>query len=420
MDKLHRRYLLAGLCLAAAASVAPGPQALAADTIKIGVLDQFSGQFADFGQQIGNGVETYIREHGDTVAGKKIVVIRRDQGGPSPERAKQLAQELIVRDKVDFIAGIDFSPTAFAIAPLITEAKLPTVIMNAATLSITDTSPYFVRFASTLEALETKFGEWAAGNGIKKCYIVVSDYVAGHAAGDSFKKAFTANRRRDRRRDGRAAAGTRFRRLCAAHRRRQARSDLPVPGRAPSNPRNSPSSMPRPGSRPPGRSCSAPRIFSRNRPRPRARPAMPKSAPIRCRTIRGRSTTRVNKKYVAAYTKYFGTEIHPDFMSVSGYDGMAGIYRVIQRASRQDRRRQGDGGLQGPGISPARADPISIDPATRDVDSADLYPPGRAPRTASSSTRRSTRSTTCTITSTNERRRHQRRERSMVLATTGQ
>jgi branched-chain amino acid transport system substrate-binding protein len=185
------RLALAGLA-ATAFSLAGAHDGRADGTVKVGVLAQFSGQFADFGQEIGNGIDTYMREHGASVDGTKIEIIRRDQSGPNPERAKQLAQELIVRDKVDFIAGIDFSPTAFAIAPLITAAKKPTVIMNAATLSITDTSPYFVRFASTLEALETKLGEWAAKNDVKKCYIVVSDYVAGHAAGNAFKKSFTA------------------------------------------------------------------------------------------------------------------------------------------------------------------------------------------------------------------------------------
>src|SRR5580700_2509724 len=92
--------------VAAALIVAGSSAAQAQDAIKIGVIDQFSGQFADFGQEIGNGIDTYVREHGDTVAGKKIEILRRDQGGPDAEHAKQVAQELIVRDKVDFLAGI--------------------------------------------------------------------------------------------------------------------------------------------------------------------------------------------------------------------------------------------------------------------------------------------------------------------------
>ena len=108
----------------------------AQDTIKIGVIDQFSGPFADFGQEIGNGIDTYVREHGDTVAGKKIEILRRDQGGPDAEHAKQVAQELIVRDKVDFLAGIDFSPAAFAMAPLITEARIFLEYMGEETTTV--------------------------------------------------------------------------------------------------------------------------------------------------------------------------------------------------------------------------------------------------------------------------------------------
>src|SRR5690242_48069 len=142
------RWVTTAFAAATALTMAVVRPAYAADPIKIGVIAQFSGTFADFGQEIGNGIETYIREHGDTVAGRKIEIIRRDQGGPNPDRGRQLAQELITRDKVDFLAGLDFSPTAFAIAPLITQAKMPTVIMTAATMGITDSSPYFVRFAS--------------------------------------------------------------------------------------------------------------------------------------------------------------------------------------------------------------------------------------------------------------------------------
>src|ERR1700685_2791700 len=104
-----RRMLPAAMLFAALASHAP---ARADGTIKVGVIAQFSGSFADFGQQIGNGIEAYMREHGDTVAGKKVEILKRDQAGPNPDRAKQLAQELVTRDKVDFIAGIDFTPTA--------------------------------------------------------------------------------------------------------------------------------------------------------------------------------------------------------------------------------------------------------------------------------------------------------------------
>src|SRR5712691_8421215 len=113
------------------------PIVQAEDTIKVGVLAEFSGPFADFGQQISNGIKVYMKEHGDTVAGKKIEVIYKDTTGPAPDVAKRLAQELVTRDKVQFIAGFGLTPNAMAVAPVATEAKVPMIIMNAATSVIT-------------------------------------------------------------------------------------------------------------------------------------------------------------------------------------------------------------------------------------------------------------------------------------------
>ncbi len=341
------------------------PDARADGTVKVGVLAQFSGQFADFGQEIGNGIDTYMREHGDTVDGTKIVVIRRDQSGPNPERAKQLAQELIVRDKVDFIAGIDFSPTAFAIAPLITAAKKPTVIMNAATLSITDTSPYFVRFASTLEALETKLGEWAAKNGVTKCYVVVSDYVAGHAAGDAFKKSFTASGGKIVGEMGVPLEGLDFapyvQRIAdakpeaiflflASTKQSEEFAKLYVQTGLKQN-----------GTK----LLGATDLFPQS---PSAAKAT-SDAEIGAYSVQNYSWTLdnpLNKKYVADYTKYFGTEIHPDFMSVSGYDGMAGIYRVVQQLHGKIDGDKAMAAFKGMAFDSPRG-PIRIDPATREV-----------------------------------------------------
>src|SRR5579862_5167506 len=164
--------------------------ALADGTVKVGVVNSFSGPFADFGEQIGNGMAVYMRQHGDTVAGKKIEIINRDAGGPNPDKAKQLVQDLIIRDKVDFIAGLDFTPNALAVAPLLTEAKKPAVLMLTATQIVTEKSPYFTRFSFSIDMQQQKLGEWAAKNGMKNAYILVSDYVSGNAAADSFTKGF--------------------------------------------------------------------------------------------------------------------------------------------------------------------------------------------------------------------------------------
>ncbi len=163
----------------------------AGSTIKIGMIAEMTGSFSDFGFNIVNGAKAYMKEHGDTVAGKKIELIVKDVGGPSPEVAKRLAQELIVKDKVDFIAGFGFTPNALAVAPIITEAKMPTVIMNAATSIITTKSPYFVRVSMTLPQTTEPMAQWAHKNGYRKIYTLVADYGPGHDSEAAFKKAFT-------------------------------------------------------------------------------------------------------------------------------------------------------------------------------------------------------------------------------------
>jgi branched-chain amino acid transport system substrate-binding protein len=341
-----------------------GP-ALAQDTIKIGVVDQFSGPFADFGQEIGNGIETYMREHGDTVAGKKIVILRRDQGGPNADRAKQVVQDLIVRDKVDFLAGIDFSPTAFAMAPLITEAKKPTVIMNAATMGITDTSPYFVRFASTLEALETKLGEWAAANGTKKCYVVVSDYVAGHAAGDGFKRSFIAHGGQIVGEMGVPLEGLDF----APYVQRIADSKPEAIFLFLASTKQSEEFIKlyvQLGLKAAGtKILGATDLFPQSAAAARAT----SDAEIGTYSVQNYSWTLdnpLNKKYVADYTKYFGTELHPDFMSVSAYSGMEGIYRVIQKLNGNIDPDKAMAAFKQLAFDTPRG-MIRIDPDTRDV-----------------------------------------------------
>ncbi|HSN20430.1 MAG TPA: ABC transporter substrate-binding protein [Usitatibacter sp.] len=178
------------LLLAAAAFLAL--PAFAQDPVKVGVVAPFSGVAADFGRQMQAGMEAYFKLHGDTVAGRRIELLIRDTGGPNPEVAKRLAQELVTRDKVDFLAGFGFTPEALAVAPVATEAKKPMVIMNAATSIITEKSPYIVRFSMTLPQVSAPMATWAAKNGIKKVYTLVTDYGPGIDAEKQFKATFEA------------------------------------------------------------------------------------------------------------------------------------------------------------------------------------------------------------------------------------
>jgi branched-chain amino acid transport system substrate-binding protein len=163
----------------------------AGGTIKVGIIAEMTGTFADHGQEMMNGIKTYMKEHGDTVAGKKIELIVKDTGGPNPDVSKRLAQELVVKDKVDFLAGFGLTPNALAAAPIATEAKKPMIIMNAATSVVTTKSPYIARVSFTLAQVTAPMAEWAYKHGIRKVYTVVGDYGPGHDSEAAFKKAFT-------------------------------------------------------------------------------------------------------------------------------------------------------------------------------------------------------------------------------------
>ena len=186
MQRTFMRTLLIGLLVSL--SFATGAQ----NTIKVGVIAEFSGSFAAYGQQIEAGMKAYLKQYGDTVAGKKIELITRDTGGPAPEVAKRFAQELITRDKVQFLAGFGLTPNAMAVAPVVTEAKVPMIISNAATSVITTRSPYIARVSMTIPQVSAPMAEWALKNGVKQVYTVVADYGPGIDAETQFTKTFKA------------------------------------------------------------------------------------------------------------------------------------------------------------------------------------------------------------------------------------
>src|SRR2546421_5784513 len=142
----------------ALAAVLGASSASAQGSIKIGVILPYSGQFADTATQIDNGIKLYMKQHGDTVAGKKVEVIRKDVGGIAPDVAKRLAQELVVRDNVDILAGFVLTPNALAACSVSEEAKKLMVIMNAATSIITTKSPYCTRTSLTLPMVTETLG----------------------------------------------------------------------------------------------------------------------------------------------------------------------------------------------------------------------------------------------------------------------
>ena len=163
----------------------------AQDTVKIGLILPMTGPFTSTGKQIIGAVRLYMQEHGATVAGKKIEVILKDDTG-NAEITKRLAQELVVSEKVQVLAGFGLTPLALAVAPLATEAKVPQIVMGAATSIITERSPYIVRTSFTVPQSTSIIAEWAVKNNIKKVVTMVSDYAPGHDAEKSFKERFIA------------------------------------------------------------------------------------------------------------------------------------------------------------------------------------------------------------------------------------
>ncbi|HZH53568.1 MAG TPA: ABC transporter substrate-binding protein [Microvirga sp.] len=186
-----RRRTFLGAAGAAAVTLALSGAALAQEVVKIGLILPMTGPFASTGRQIEAAVKLYMQQNGDMVAGKKVQLIVKDDTGVA-DVTKRLAQELIVNDKITVMAGFGLTPLALAPAPLATQAKVPAVVMAAATATITEASPFIVRTSFTLPQATVPMAEWAAQNGIKKVATLVSDYGPGIDAEKAFTAAFTA------------------------------------------------------------------------------------------------------------------------------------------------------------------------------------------------------------------------------------
>src|SRR3989338_501676 len=176
--------------LVLAAALAAAFPAYAQQTIKIGLIMPYSGQFADTATQMDNAIKLYVKQKGDAVAGRKIEFVRKDTGGIAPDVAKRLAQELVVRDKVYVLAGFVLTPNALSAGDVSAEAKKFMVVMNAATAIITTKSPYMARTSVTVPQLNEPFGAWAYKTGIRKIYTMVSDFGPGHDGEAGFHRGF--------------------------------------------------------------------------------------------------------------------------------------------------------------------------------------------------------------------------------------
>ena len=355
-----KRILLTGLATLAAAGLATA--ANAQGTVKIGVISAYSGQFADTATQIDNGIKLYMKQHGDTVAGKKIEIIRKDTGGPNPDVAKRLAQELVVRDKVDILAGFTLTPEALGASGVATEAKKLLVDMNAATAIVTEKSPYIVRTSVTLPQIAETLGNWAATKGgVKKVYTMVSDFGPGIDAEQGFQKAF------------KAAGGE----VVGSVRMPVANPDFSafVQRAKDLNPEGIFVFVPG-GAQP----AALGKAFAERGMDPKKIKIFSTGEAVDETAVKalgelsvGRMSawhydynlqTKTNKDFVKAFNAEF--KRNPDFFAVGGYDGMHLIYEALKKTKG---KADGDalvGAAKGLKWESPRG-PISIDPATRDI-----------------------------------------------------
>jgi branched-chain amino acid transport system substrate-binding protein len=189
MGRLIRAFVLAaaafGLLTPAAVPAAGLPP------LKIGVVMSYSGPTPNAGREFDGGAAAFLKAYGDTFAGRKVVLIKRDDGGPNPDVARRLAQELIVQENVDVLVGANWTPNAIALSQLSTQAKKPYFIINSATSNIIKDQPYASRYAMTMAQLTGPLGRWLPRNGIRRVYMMVADFGPGIDSLNSFKPVFS-------------------------------------------------------------------------------------------------------------------------------------------------------------------------------------------------------------------------------------
>ena len=356
MLRRHALFGLAGAVLAFGLSGA----AFAEDTVKIGLILPMTGPSASTGREIEAAVKLYMQQNGDKVAGKKIEVITRDDTGQA-DITKRLAQELVVNEKVAVIAGFGLTPLALAAGPIATQAKVPAVIMAAGTSMIVDQSPFFVRTSFTLPQNTTPMAEWAAKNGIKKVVTLVSDYGPGIDAEKAFKDKFTA--------DGGQVLDS----LRAPLRNPefapflQKAKDLKPDALFLFVPSGQGASLMKQVSERQFNEAGIKVIATGDVLDDEQLPGMGDVVLgiINSHNYSAAHDSPENKKYVADFEKA-NPNMRPNFMSVGGYDGIALIYKALEKTGGDTDGTKLLNAMKGMSWTSPRG-PISIDPDTRDI-----------------------------------------------------
>jgi branched-chain amino acid transport system substrate-binding protein len=361
MDKALRRCasvtvvtLLAALSLTAAH----------AQTIKIGVINSYSGFVAQAADQMQKGIDLYVKEHEkDLPPGVKIELIKRDDTS-NPEVGKRLAQELITRDHVQLLVGVILSPVAAAVAPLTAEAKVPFVITNAAGVQIPRLSPYIVRTSFTLWQQGYPIGKWAAEQGWKTGYTGVTDFIAGHDSEQAFTKGFTDG-------GGTIVGAVRFPVqnpdfVPFVQRVKDAKPDVAflwVPAQTQATAMIN-------AIRDLGLRDAGIKITSAQDLLPDEELPNMGDEPLGLITAGNYSVAAqrpANQAFLALWNREYGGKAIPDFFSVDGWDGMAAIFDMIKATKGNFTPEQAIDFLSNWKNPDSPRGPIMIDPNTRDI-----------------------------------------------------
>lgn len=355
------RFRVTWLCIAAAAlalTVSTG-SVYAQEAVKVGLILPLTGPFAPTGRQIEGGVRLYMQQHGDKVAGKKIELIVRDDGNVA-DNTKRIAQELVVNEKVSVLAGFGLTPLALATAPISAEAKVPQIIMGAATAIIPDRSPYIVRTSMVTSQITVGIADWAPKSGLKKVITLVSDYAPGIDIEKAFSERF------------KASGGEIIEQL---------RVPLANPDFAPFLQRAA-------DAKPDGLFVFVPAGVGSIFMKQFVERGLDKSGIkligtgdmtdddilnnigdvalglITSHHYSAAHPSALNKTFVADFQK--ANNKRPNFMGVSGYDGMALLYKALEKTKGDANGDALIAAMKGMAWESPRG-PISIDPATRDI-----------------------------------------------------
>jgi branched-chain amino acid transport system substrate-binding protein len=351
--------ILLRIAAAALALTVSAASVCAQEAVKVGLILPLTGPFAPTGRQIEGGVRLYMQQHGDKVAGKKIELIVRDDGNVA-DNTKRIAQELVVNEKVSVLAGFGLTPLALATAPISAEAKVPQIVMGAATAIIPDRSPYIVRTSMVTSQITVGIADWAPKSGLKKVITLVSDYAPGIDIEKAFSDRF------------KASGGEIIEQL---------RVPLANPDFAPFLQRAA-------DAKPDGLFVFVPAGVGSIFMKQFVERGLDKSGIkligtgdmtdddilnnigdvalglITSHHYSAAHPSAMNKTFVADFQK--ANNKRPNFMGVSGYDGMALLYKALEKTKGDANGDALVAAMKGMAWESPRG-PISIDPATRDI-----------------------------------------------------